>query len=156
MTILNKLAILVFLITTAASAGESVSLKMGADLTHHKTSTLYSGSWQDTFGDDFIYRGEVGAWTEDNPTQKGSPFGFVLMGKRVGNIDGVNSTLVVGTGFIGYTDDVLSSRLEFTEELAVGYRVWSAGYKHISNAGLGEHNSGRDYIFMNFMVPLTE
>lgn len=159
MKTLIKAAILVIVsvfIPTQVLAGESVALRMGADLTHHKTSTIYSLSWQNTFGSDFIYRGEVGGWTEDNPNHQGSPFGFVLLGKRFGDFQGLNATILMGTGFIGHTDIVLSSRLEFTEEVAIGYRLWSVGYKHISNAGLGDHNAGRDYIFMNFTIPLTE
>lgn len=138
-----------------ALADGATVLRMGADMTHYANQTsIYSLGYEEVARDGFGHKIEAGFWTDTGSDRKGSPFGSLVGLKRFGDYEGVNVTGVFGIMIVGYPDAALASAFEFTEEIAIGFKDVSIGYKHISNAGLKEPNHGRDYIFLNLALPL--
>jgi len=102
---------------------------------------------------------EVGMWSDTvGNGRKSSGFGGWSMGiePKLGSFYIHSFWGVIG---ITTTDTMLSTNLQFMQDLGVGLRDArgvgiGAGYKHISNAGIKQPNRGRDFFFVQLQIPL--
>ena len=133
-----------------------MTIKFGSGINHVPNSSLYSLGFEKYFNNsNYLYKGEFGFWSDPDYKNKGSVFTSLLLGHRFGTIDTLNATFMVGLLLMSQPDRVLGSPYQATEEISLGYKRFSIGIKHISNANIKPPNLGRDYLFMNYTTPLT-
>lgn len=154
MDLIKKSFVLLTLLSSTALAEDSYSFRMASGIANSEKSALYSVGYENQFSNPFVYKLDFGAWTAGGTGQRSSPFSAFLLGARLGNYDGFHLQPLAGVVVIGHTDELLGSNFQFTEELAVGFKNVSLGYKHFSNAGIIRPNIGRDYLFLNFNFTL--
>lgn len=148
-----KLTLLLLWVLTLASYADEFSFKAGAGVNHAADSALYSLGIGNYFKNSkFLYRTDIGFWTESNERNRRGLYGSFLLGYRLGSLQGFNASLKAGVAVISGIDRVLSSPFQFTEEASLGYSKFSVGIKHISNAGLRMPNLGRDYLFFQYII----
>jgi len=135
-------------------ADSNLALRMGSGIANTEKSAIYSIGYEETFVDHFLYKIDAGAWTDNQPERNGAPYGSVGLGPRLGSLKGFNLQIVGSVAIAGYTDSLLGSNFQFTEELTLGYGPVGFGYKHFSNAGIIRPNIGRDYVYLNLALPL--
>jgi hypothetical protein len=155
MKLIRFLSLFLTLSSLITHAHDGLLFKTGLGVFHSQNSATYAIGYYDTFNDNFLYKLDLGTWTDQRENRLSSPFSSFSLGGIVGNYRGVNASLSAGILILGYPDGTLGSPFSFTEELIIGYQCVGVGYKHISNAGLAEPNFGRDYMFLNFSLPLT-
>lgn len=130
--------------------------RAGAGFTNNVQSGIFGVGRDAYLGDNWFYRSDLGFWTDSAPRHRGSIYAGFLFGKRVGDLRDWHLDLSAGPMFIGSTDENLGSAFQITQELWVGYQNLSVGIKHISNAGIVLPNRSRDYIMIQWTVPIWE
>ena len=158
MKMFKYLVLVVGLVTvySLAFADSDVALRMGSGSGPSVGSAIYSLAYEESIRRPVMYKLDVGAWsagTESGRLQ--SPYASGLLGLRFGDFSGFNAQVLGGPMVIGNVDSALSTNFQFTEEVQVGYGIIGLGYKHVSNANLKKPNLGRDFIFLNFALPLS-
>jgi hypothetical protein len=168
-TLLTAITALIILVTSQAHAEEMSYLKYGIGIsgaTKHGGSVKYVAlgysdqpfslkrlSW-------FVYQVEAGGWIDTSGEgRKSSLYGTAGLGIAVHGGPFLLSS-IHGLGFITAPDDYLGSVPQFFHDLSVGLvddnngASISAGYRHISNAGLfSKVNEGRDFLFIKLGLP---
>lgn len=152
LTLLFLLSIIPFI---SFAGDKTVNFKVGRGIAHSEYSTYYGLSGQEYFWHIFTQQLEVGGYTGGNYSSSG------LLSYSIGlhlNSEKAYIEALSGIAGITTTDELLGSRFEFQHDVGVGLQndaLISAGigYKHISNAGISEKNTGRDYIYFKLGLP---
>lgn len=121
---------------------------------------LFSAAYQDTFWKDvLLYQIEGGVFADAHGGGRSSSgFAAASVGVRV-TPPVLYAESLWGAAFITSPDSMLSTFYEFTNDTCLGIhddrgRAIGACYKHFSNAGIQLPNKGRDFILIQFHVPL--
>ena len=121
---------------------------------------LFSAGYQDTFLKDLLlYQVEAGVFADAHGDgRKSSGFVASSAGLRVAP-SVIYAEMLWGIALISSPDSMLSTPYEFTNDTAIGIhdargRAFGIGYKHFSNAGIQLPNKGRDFILIQFQIPL--
>lgn len=147
------LAIALSLLFYATARAEDVSIRGGPSIVDGKPSGAAK-----IFGvrveDDLFYGVrqaiEVGGWADKAEGHKSSLYSKFQLGVSPGMEEGIYGSAFLGVAGISATDRLLGGRLQFSEDIAVGFRevcsFMSVGYSHFSSAGLSSPNKGRDFL----------
>lgn len=152
---LSALVFIVLCFTVIAE--ENVTLKFGSGLNHNPQAALYSLGFENGFKrSKYFHKVDFGFWTDAEARNSSSIFGSFLIGRRFGTLRSLNVSLLAGVLIMSGPDRVLATPFQLTEEVSVGYQRFSIGIKHISNAAIKTPNLGRDFIFFNYTLPISE
>lgn len=154
-TVIKYVALLIAFVSTLGYADEHLVFRAGGGTRTSVGSALYSVGYESAVIEFLPYRVDIGGWTDIVDGNRSSPFASVVIGPQVGRSDQLNWKLQAGVLILGYPDALLGGVLEFTQETSVHYSSIGVGYRHVSNAGLFPPSVGRNYIFLDFVVPLN-
>lgn len=112
---------------------------------------LLSIGYQAPLGRIFDYQLEVGTFN-DNINDFKTVYGGPSLGLTTGG-DNFYVKVFSGPVFVSYTDQHLSTPVEFNTDFEIGIKDGRGvnigiGYKHMSNAGIVGPNIGRDFIYL--------
>ena len=146
-----------FYITSHAKA-DDYAIRGGAAIIDGNPSgaSKYFGLRHET-GESIAVAAEVGGYVDNKGEGRvGSTLFKLGMGVKPGPEVGVFAKMFVGPCVISSTDILLGGHYQFCSDLALGVRdketFVSAGYMHISSAGLSRPNKGRDFIILEMGV----
>lgn len=118
-------------------------------------SKLVALEYQDDLNFFVQHKIGIGAWFDDHPEFKRTNSTFISYSIGIQVLPGFfYLENFFGIAYIGQTDSMLSSNLEFIEEIGIGMqdmigRFIGIEYRHFSNAGISLPNKGRDFILIN-------
>ena len=112
---------------------------------------LLAVGYQAPLGKLFDYQLEVGTFN-DNISDFKTVYGGPSLGLSVGG-DSAYVKAFCGPVFVSYTDQHLSTPIEFNTDFEIGIKDRrgvniGVGYKHMSNAGTVGPNIGRDFVYI--------
>lgn len=151
-------AMIAFLLASTPSAlAADYSVKFGPSIQEGTTdgSSKMFGVRQDAYLFYGVYSGvELGGYVDNGGHgRKSAGFAKAQIGVKPGPTTGVYGFGFFGPCGITSTDSQLGSSYQFATDLGLGVRdattFMSAGYGHISNAGLKLPNHGRDYLLFS-------
>lgn len=162
---MKKLFLLVFLFSIQLYATD-ISFKFGAGFGQFdqdgpaETKYISLGIIND-ISRIFKTKIDFGAWFDSldvDKVKRSSGFGSGSFGLRV-NPGYFYTETFWGISYITQTDIQLGMHFEFTEEVGIGVqdgtgKYMGIEYRHFSNAGISEHNLGRDFCLVTVGVPL--
>lgn len=123
-------------------------VRLGPNLNDNTPGSFFGYAYRGSlYNDVIIHQLEGSIWFLSN---KVSVNAFYKIGPQLKLDNGLYSDILIGAGGVSLTDHKLSSHFEFSEEIEVGYKRVGIGFMHVSNAGLSNPNSGRDFLLLNF------
>jgi hypothetical protein len=146
--------VLLFLFTlvvlTGISRADDINLHYGVDPFRSRDSKIFSLSHISPLFDPIPTKTELGLFTDRLNSSSG--YLFQSVGIRV-NPGPILAESFWGVGLISSPDNILSTHLQFTNDLNLGIVDKSGNsigvsYKHISNAGIKSPNVGRDFLMV--------
>lgn len=101
---------------------------------------------------------ELGGWSDATKGRKPAAYTKLQVGAKPGPETGLYGYAFFGPALISSTDTQLSTNFEFATDIGFGvrdrYTFMSAGYAHISNAGIKLPNKGRDYLLFSVGISI--